>query len=437
MKRITVLLAILLAAQIGFAQEEVAIEQNINQRINKLEINPGWDVHLIHHEADSGYRVAIITEDDLAARAYNVQLCNVKDQTLTILENTELPQGTVVEIEGHMNFGQISLLDKATAKADYVVASAASVPKDWTNLNLSKHSSFHIRHYHIPNPDNSPGMKIWDHAQLTIDTISGEGDAVVNTYAGVFQHGTNILQGKITLYESEKADDWPYNMHKDCRVIKTKKVDGELVTTDRRKVWNDALFLEVGIGLQHGNTPTNPNSPFLQYNTLTVNIGFSTYFNLGNRWGLKTGLLWKENRKSLCHQVKYENNELVVIDGQGDYQRNRLYNLYMGIPVSLSYYLGKKQTESVSLDLYCGRLLGEALVTSKDPTKPFGLVLFPGTKDHLDNIFNPWKLEIGLSFNTQHLGIIHGLRVFTNLLPEYKPGVTTDKFRSIGVEIKL
>lgn len=437
MKRITVLLAILLAAQIGFAQEEVAIEQNINQRINKLEINPGWDVHLIHHEADSGYRVAIITEDDLAARAYNVQLCNVKDQTLTILENTELPQGTVVEIEGPMTFGQINLLDKATAKADYVVASAASVPKDWTNLNLSKNSSFHVRHYHIPNPEHSPGMEVWDHAQLTIDTISGEGNVMMNVYEGIFQYGTDILRGKITLNEYGNTSDWPYMQEKNCRVIKTKEVDGELVTTDRRKVWNDALFIEVGIGLQHGNRPTNPNSPFLQYNTLTVNMGFSTYFNLGNRWGLKTGLLWNENRKSLCHQVKYENNELVVIDGQGDYQRNRLYNLYMGIPVSLSYYLGKKQTESVSLDLYCGRLLGEALVTSKDPTKPFGLVLFPGTKDHLDNVFNPWKLEIGLSFNTQHLGIIHGLRVFTNLLPEYKPGVTTDKFRSIGVEIKL
>ena len=436
MKRITVLLAILLAAQIGFAQEEVAIEQNINQRINKLEICSGWDVHLIHHEADSGYRVAIITEDDLAARAYNVQLCNVKDQTLTILENTQLPQGTVVEIEGPMNFGQISLLDRATAEADYVVASVASVPKDLTNLNLSKHSSFHVRHYHIPNPENSPGMEIWDHAQLTIDTISGEGNVMMNVYEGDFQYGTNILRGKIKLCEHENTSDWPY-MQREWRVIKTKKVDGELVTTDRRKVWNDALFLEVGIGLLHGNKPTNPNSPFLQSSTLTVNMGLSTYFNLGNRWGLKTGLLWNENRKSLCHQVKYENNELVVSDGQGDYQRNRLYNLYMGIPVSLSYYLGKKQTESVSLDLYCGRLLGEALVTSKDPTKPFGLVLFPGTKDHLDNIFNPWKLEVGLSFNTQHLGIIHGVRVFTNLLPEYKPGVTTDKFRSVGFEIKL
>ena len=164
MKRIILSLAILLAAQIGFAQEEVAIEQNINQRINKLEINPGWDVHLIHHEADSGYRVAIITEDDLAARAYNVQLCNVKDSTLTILENTQLPKGTVVEIEGPMTFGQINLLNNATAEADYVVASAATVPEDWTNLNLSRFSSFHVRHYHIPNTENSPGVEIWEHA---------------------------------------------------------------------------------------------------------------------------------------------------------------------------------------------------------------------------------------------------------------------------------
>ena len=264
----------------------------------------------------------------------------------------------------------------------------------------------------------------------------GEGDAVVNNYEGDFQYNTNVLKGKITLRKYENTYSWPYQQQ-DERVIKTKEVDGELVTTDRKKIWNDALVLDVGIGEQYGNTPTNPDSPFLQYNTLSANIGFSTYFKLGNRWGLRTGLQWNENRKSLCHQVKYENDELVVADGQEDYQRNRLYNLYMGIPVSLDYYLGKRQTESFSLDLYCGRLIGETLVTSKDPTKPFGLVLFPGTKDHLDNIFNPWKLEVGLSFNTRHLGIIHGLRVFTNLLPEYKPGVTTDKFRSIGVEIKF
>ena len=430
MKRIFLSIAILLAARISFAQEEVAIEQNINQRINKLEISSGWDVHLIHHEADSGYRVAIITEDDLAARAYNVQLCNVKDSTLTILENTQLPRGTVVEIEGPMTFGQINLLNNATAEADYVVASAASVPEDWTNLNLCRYSNFHVRHYHIPNPENSPGMKIWDQAQLTIDTISGEGDVVVNTYAGVFQHGNNILQGKITLYESESTDDWPY-MHKDCRVIKTKKVDGELVTTDRRKIWNNALSVDAGIGILYGNRPTNPNSPFLQSTTLSTKVGMSTYFKLGNRCGISTGLLWNSNNKSLCHQVKYENNELVVIDGQGDFQRNKLTYNYLGIPITMNYYLGKHGTESLSLDFYCARLLGEHLRSTTDPTK-----LFSRTKEKVD-VFNPWKIEVGLSFNTQHLGFFHGIRVFTNLLPEYKPGVTTDKFRSVGVEIKL
>ena len=440
MKRIALLLAILFATHMAFAQEEVAIEQNINTSISYLNINAGWNVHLMHRETE-GYRIAIVVPKQYEEIAIvDVHVCNINCDTMTINENTLLPRGTVIELEGPMTFGQINLLNNATAEADYVVSSAASVSEKETNLHLRKNASLLVKHYHIPSKENSPVMDVWDQARLTIDTISGEGDAGVNVYAGAdFQYGINALHGKITLSEYDKTGNWPNwpYQHKDCRVIKTKEVDGELVTTDRRKVWNDALFLEVGIGLLHGNKPTNPNSPFLQSSTLTVNMGLSTYFNLGNRWGLKTGLLWNENRKSLCHQVKYENNELVVSDGQGDYQRNRLYNLYMGIPVSLSYYLGKKQTESVSLDLYCGRLLGEALVTSKDPTKPFGLVLFPGTKDHLDNIFNPWKLEVGLSFNTQHLGVIHGIRVFTNLLPEYKPGVTTDKFRSVGLEIKL
>ncbi len=434
MKRIILSLAILLAAQIGFAQEEVAIEQNINQRINTLVINPGWDVHLIHHEADSGYRVAIITEDDLAARAYNVQLCNVKGQTLDILENTQLPQGTMVEIEGPMTFGQIKLLNNATAEADYVVASVPSVPKDLNNLNLSKNSSFHIRHYHIPNPDNSPIMVIWDHAQLTIDTLSGEGNVMMNVYEGDFQYGTNILRGKITLREYGNTSEWPY-MQRDCRVIKAKEVDGELVTTDRRKIWTDALVVDASFGIRKGDTPKDPDSPFLQYNTLSINFGLSTYFNFSNHWGLRTGIQWNENRKSLCHQVKYEDGELLVIDGQGDYQRNRLYNLYMGVPVALYYYLGKQQTESVSLDFYGGRLIGEWFSASVNPTRMIGFKNWSG--EYVDDLFNPWKLEVGLSFNTQHLGVLHGIRVFTNLLPEYKPGVTTDKFRSVGIEFKL
>jgi hypothetical protein len=340
----------------------------------------------------------------------------------------------VVEIEGPMTFGQINLLNNATAEADYIVVSAASVPKDLTNLNLSKNSSFHVRHYHIPNPENSPGMEIWDHAQLTIDTISGEGNVMMNVYEGDFQYGTNILRGKITLREYGNTSEWPY-MQRDCRVIKAKEVDGELVATERKKTWNDVLYIAASFGYRLGANPKNAESPLLQNGTLSVNFDMTTSFSFSKRLGLKTGIRMNSNWKYLSHQVSYEADALVVTDGQGDFQRNRLASAYIGIPVSLSYYLGKRQTESFSLDLFCGRLFGEVLNTSIDPTKSIGFKNW--TKEYIDGVFNPWKLEVGLSFNTQHLGIIHGVRVFTNLLPEYKPGVTTDKFRSVGIEIKL
>ena len=153
MKHIILTVAIVLASLTGFAQEEVAIEQYINQSIKRLDINPGWNVHLINAETDSGYRVAIVTTEDLAAYANNVQLCNLKDQKLTILENTTMPQGTVVEIEGPMNFWQIALFDRATATADYVTASAH---EKVTNLFLARNSSFHVKHYHINTSKEFP-----------------------------------------------------------------------------------------------------------------------------------------------------------------------------------------------------------------------------------------------------------------------------------------
>ena len=87
------------------------------------------------------------------------------------------------------------------------------------------------------------------------------------------------------------------------------------------------------------------------------------------------------------------------------------------------------------MDLFCGYLIGERLSTSVDPTRLIGIKNW--NREKVDGVFNPWKMEVGLSFNTQHLGILHGIRVYTNLLPEYKPGVTTDKFRSVGIELKL
>ena len=434
MKRITLLIAILIAFQTGFAQEEVAVEQRIEQSINTLQIHRGWDVHLLHNEADSGYRVAIVTNEDYAPFAFNVQLCNVKGDTLTILENTQLPRGTVVEVEGPMKFQRIALMNEATAKADQVIATQSD--SHLTNLYINRDADFHIQHYLIPDPDCGPGIEVWDRSKLTLDTISGTGNAAVKIYDKTdFQIVTNELNGKITLHKYEVTPGWHYHTT-DWREIKSKGEDGIWFTTDHKKIWNNAINIEAGFGYRLGTNPKNADSPFLQNGTLSINFGLGTYFNFNNHLGLRTGLQMNVNKKYLCHQVSYEDNALVVTDGQGDYQRNTLSNTYLGVPISLNYYLGKQQTESFSLDLFCGYLIGEVLRTSNDPTLlvqgGFGWLSTP-----VDDIFNPWKLEVGLSFNTQHLGIIHGVRVFTNLLPEYKPSVTNEKFRTVGIELKL
>lgn len=430
MKHIILTIAIVLAALTGLAQEEVAIEQYINQSINQLYIDPGWDVRLIHADTDSTYRVAIVTTVDFAALAYNVQLCNLKDRTLTILENTKMPQGTIVEIEGPMNFWQIALYDRATATADYVVASSH---EKVTNLFVARNSSFHIGHYYISEPNEFPNADVWYDAKLAIDTISGNGEFVVKLYEGAdFQYINNALHGKIYLDEYEKSPDSRYNWLEERREIKTKEVDGELVSVERRKTWDQSITFEGGIGIQHGNTPKDPNSPLLQNSNLSVKFGTVTGFKLSDHWRLSTGFLFEVNSKTLSHQVKYDNNELVVVDDQGEFQRNRLKNTYLGVSTFLIYYLGKRHQESISLDFYCAGLLRERLITTTDPTK-----MFARNSEKIDNVFNPWKLEVGISFNTQRLGFIHGIRVFANILPEYKPGVMNGEIRSVGIEIKL
>ena len=436
MKHIILTLSIVLASLAGFAQEEVAIEQYINQSIKRLDINPGWDVRLIHAETDSTYRVAIVTTMDFAALAYNVQLCNLKDQTLTILENTEMPQGTVVEIEGPMTFDMIALTTGATAEADKVIAPQPEQTNcRQKSIFVARYANLHIRNYEIPNQDCFSNIEIWDNAKCTIDTISGEGYSNVTTYnTNDFQIVNNKLNGEIIVDEYDETPGWHYQK-KDSRVIKNKEVDGELVTINRRKYWQHNLNVWAAFGYRWGTNPPDADSPLLEDGTLSINVGFSTDFQLSNHWGLSTGIELNANKKTLCHQVKYEDNVLVVIDGQEDFKRNRLYSYYIGIPVVFNYYLGKRQTESLSIDIFCGRLIEEDLRTSKDATNLLGLTNWKG--EVIKNTFNPWKLEVGVGFNTNMLGFFHGIRVFANILPEYQPGVTSCEIRSVGIEIKF
>lgn len=52
-----------------------------------------------------------------------------------------------------------------------------------------------------------------------------------------------------------------------------------------------------------------------------------------------------------------------------------------------------------------------------------------------DPMFQPWKLEIGLTASTDLLGIIHGVRFFANLLPTYIDPASGEKIYNTGMMI--
>lgn len=85
----------------------------------------------------------------------------------------------------------------------------------------------------------------------------------------------------------------------------------------------------------------------------------------------------------------------------------------------------------MGFDVNFGRRLGGSLFTRETTTLGNS-----SSQESITDLFNPWKIELGIGLSTNALGIIHGVRIFTNLLPEYNQ-TSYKPFRSIGIEIKL
>lgn len=423
MKRITLLIMSLCLTGLGFAQEEVAIEQTINQPIGYLEIGSGWEVRLMNRNTDS-YRLAVVVPERFAGIANETRVCNLAGDTLTILENTMLPKGTVVELEGRLGFRKINAFDKATAMAEQV-----DIPEnaDPVYIELGEKANMSIKKLVC---QGDPHFEMGERSRLNIDTICGRGDIHIARHNAEFQYGTSLKEGKIHIDIYERPS-W-YYLKENPIIITTKLEDGQPVTTERNRIWDNSLSISFGVGYRNGLNPVNRNSPYTNSGGLDVPIGLLTGFVFTPHLSLSTGLQVNLNQRWMDYPVKMGENGLEVIENPEITQHDKLVSTYLCIPAELYYYFGKSKSYGLSMDVRFGYLIGAQLITRFPSIGNQGSI-----GENARSLFNPWKLEAGISFNTNVLGIIHGVRVYTNLLPEYNKAVTTEKFRSIGVEIKL
>jgi hypothetical protein len=424
MKQITLLIMLLCLTVLGIAQEEVAIEQTIDQPIGYLEIGAGWEVRLMHRNTDS-YRLAVVVPERFAGIANETRVCNLAGDTLTILENTILPKGTIVELEGRLGFRKINAFDKATAMAEQI-----DIPEnaDPVYIELGEKANLSIKKLVC---QGDPHFEMGERSRLSIDTICGRGNIHIARHNAEFHYGTSLKEGTIYIDIYERPS-WFY-VKENPIIITTKLENGQPVTTERNRIWDNALAIGLGVGYRNGLNPVNLNSPYTSSSGgLDVHVGLLTRFVFTPHLSLSTGLQVNLNKRRMDYPVKLGENGLEVIENPEMTQHDELVSSYLCIPAELYYYFDKSKSLALSMDIKFGYLVGARHNTRFPQIGDQGSI-----GENARSLFNPWKLEAGISIITNVLGIIHGVRVYTNLLPEYNKAVTTEKFRSIGLEIKF
>ena len=419
MKHVVLTLFILLSVRIGLAQDVVAIEQVIDAPVGSLYIHAGWDVRLIYGETDA-YRIAIVVPEHYAFVASEMQICSLAGDTLIILENTMLPKGTIVELEGKLCFREIVMHSGAKASADCLF-----VPENYASiyLNLRKKAEMNIHQF---NSTGEPFIYL-EESCMNIDSICGNGKPEIELFNGTFKYGVSLLDGEILVSEYRRPRrDFE---KKGSKVIKTKMGNGKLVTTERNKIWDDEINVSIKIGFKKFQNPVEFSSPFTNNGVFSCSLETFKEFHFNSYFSLSVGLQLNFNRYYMAHQLKLNENGLENLDGQTPIQKNQLTNSYLGIPVA--FYLGPSNS-NLSLDVFLGRCISGSLETlsAADNYKKW-------QSEKATNLFIPWKIEVGLGVNTNIIGFIHGFRIYANLLPEFNKAFATERFRSIGIEVRL
>ncbi|MBO4600326.1 MAG: hypothetical protein J5641_06265 [Bacteroidales bacterium] len=430
-KIISTLLTVCLTLAVS-AQEEVALTDTILQPFCKLIVEAGWEVHLIQNDSPVSTIAIIVPEEELPT-AGSTYLSSYSKNKLTILRNTSLPEGTVVELSGRLRLEELTLKENATVMADRYVAK--NEKGNGTLVHVGENATLHIRHLVTATGCDAV---LWssDYAQTIIDTISGEDFHINLQRDDRFYYGVNQLNGTLAIteehphYEKYYPDGLSANPCQPWRLEDT--TQHIAIFKHHQRTWSYQVSAGLLVGYRFGElSPSAINSPYASDGTLTCNIPLITDFKLSDKWSLRTGLMLSLEYAKLYHQVTLEDGILTIADGRTPMQKNSFFNTYLGIPATIYFTphpeIGSRSV-SFGADVRISRLIGSTF--SNTPDIFLSQKLRPQT-----GAFNPWRIELGLNLTTNAIGIIHGVRLYTNLLPEFRSKETGKSLHSLGLEV--
>lgn len=208
------------------------------------------------------------------------------------------------------------------------------------------------------------------------------------------------------------------------------------------------VYVSIDLGLSAGTSfmMGNKTSPYYSQYGFTLQIPLLAHWNITPNWQLSTGLRYDFTWNPLYYNVELSstpNNTpecgLQFMQTPTTATQNAYaYISHLGIPVELKWYPWAEHHNRLGLgvDFFVGYAVTRYFVIDNIPSPGIYEDVIRNTVCRSSAI-QPWKLEMGFSINTDIIGLAHGIRLFTNILPTYKDPISGQKIYQSGITIFL
>lgn len=431
----SLIIALLMLTATATAQNTVIYTQPIEGKVTEITINSGWKVTLVPRTDDSTLVSLVMPQSQTDSEHLDsIFGYNAKKKTLFLKRAPLHMEGQEVRIYSNFANKYLTLNNRATAYAQ--------------NLTIGECS-----------------MKLGEGARLVADTLRGKGecsidiehaaDLIVNTLAGddISLNGYGSCRIVIKNYtQKELIVDLHSGHGKDCytfpdstQVVRLRKdsflCDADtlrkIYVNDRDKnIWIHNAYGGITLYNRWNNSNLPGSSPYKLSHGVQFGIRFDLYtqFQLAPKWWVNTGVRFDMSASPFFNQVAVDENGLLQIATPSSSPSRIVEScFYLGIPVQLCWALDKPTKNALCLDLFAGVNLRKNYVQKQfyADSNPN----YVNEEPQKGNYRNPFKLEAGISFMSKYTPGFKGMRLFYNLLPEYRRDTGLPKVRTFGVEM--
>ena len=214
----------------------------------------------------------------------------------------------------------------------------------------------------------------------------------------------------------------------------------ETDTTQSQPLLKVDLGLEVGVSLL-----SHKATPYASTRCFSLRIPLMAHLPLSPHWQLNAGLRYDFEWAPLRYNVELAADGSLAFLSTPTTSRQHavMHNSYVGIPIQMVWYPwgDNQRLLGVGLDIYAAYAVSSYInIDYRTVTTDANITYVSESGsviDAYDPVVQPWKLEVGLTLSTDVIGLLHGVRFFTNLLPTYKDPTTGKKIYTTGITFFL